>query len=184
VEASFLEQLYRDYSGHVLRRASAIMGDAEAGKDVTQEVFLRALGAHVELTSEAASLSWLYRITTNLCLNRLRDAARRRDILGRKWIADETAVRLEPDATLTVRALLGNVTPQMREIAIHYFVGEMSQGEISSLLDVPRRTVGYRLEQFRVIVRDAAKRRGNNLMKPLPSPGRWSVLLGDTRKSA
>ena len=37
----------------------------------------------------------------------------------------------------------------MLEIAVYYFVDQMSQDEIALLTSIPRRTVGYRLEQFR-----------------------------------
>jgi len=129
------------------------MRDGESAKDVMQEVFLRAFEARAEFTAAASPLAWLYRVTTNNCLNRLRDARRRRTILGRNFAGDSPGVAPTADAALTVRALLGNLPEDVQEIAIYYFVDQMSQEEISTLLAVPRRTVGYRLEQFRVLAR-------------------------------
>jgi RNA polymerase sigma-70 factor (ECF subfamily) len=157
VDSGFLEELYRRYSRSVFRRACTLMGESEAGKDVAQEVFLRAFEAHAEFTAAASPLSWLYRITTNICLNRLRDARRRREILARNFLGEDSAVRPTTDAALTVRALLGAVPEPMQEIAVYYYVDQMTQDEIASLLAVPRRTVGYRLEQFLTIVRAQAR---------------------------
>jgi len=125
------------------------MGDREAGKDVTQEVFLRALQARAEFSSAASQLGWLYRITTNNCLNRLRDARRRRDALERTWNDGEPITHPTTEAALTVRALLERVPEDTQEMAVYYFIDQMSQDEISLLMSIPRRTIGYRLEQFR-----------------------------------
>jgi len=135
------------------------MNDPDAGKDVMQEVFLRAFKARAEFTAAVSPLAWLYRITTNICLNRLRDSGRRRDILKRSFSPDEPVAGTSVDALLTVRTLLLHLPEQVQEIAIYYFVDQMSQDEISSLLAIPRRTVGYRLEQFRSLAQAAAQSR-------------------------
>jgi len=48
-----------------------------------------------------------------------------------------------------VRTLMRHVPTDLQEIAIYYFVDHMSQDEIALMVGLPRRTVGYRLEQFR-----------------------------------
>ena len=151
MSADELESLFRLYSHRVLRRASAILGDGDAAKDVMQEVFARALNARAELPNAAASMGWLYRITTNLCLSSMRDRTRHRRILDR-WTPPPTIAVAAPaaDSALTVRALLRDVPDDLQELAIYYFVDEMSQAEIAALTGIPRRTVGYRLEQLRV----------------------------------
>jgi RNA polymerase sigma-70 factor (ECF subfamily) len=161
MSADELESLFRLYSHRVLRRASAILGDGDAAKDVMQEVFARALKARAELPNEAASMGWLYRITTNLCLSGMRDRTRRKRILDR-WAPPPAIAAAAPkaDSTLTVRALLRDVPDDMQELAIYYFVDEMSQAEIAALTGIPRRTVGYRLEQFRARIQEVEEGAG------------------------
>jgi DNA-directed RNA polymerase specialized sigma24 family protein len=65
--------------------------------------------------------------------------------------------RSTSDAALTVRALLENVPEDVQDIAVYYFVDQMSQDEIALLLSIPRRTIGYRIEQFRTITLAAAR---------------------------
>ena len=149
VDSNLIDDLYRRYSGSVFRRACLLMGDREAGKDVTQEVFLSAFQARAEFSSAASQLGWLYRITTNNCLNRLRDARRRLDALERTWNEGEPIMHPTTDAALTVRALLERVPEDTQEMAVYYFIDQMSQDEIALLMSIPRRTIGYRLEQFR-----------------------------------
>jgi RNA polymerase sigma factor (sigma-70 family) len=152
MDRNFLDDLYRRYSGSVFRRACLLMDDRDAGQDV----FLRAFEARVEFTAAPSSLGWLYRVTTNLSLNRLRDARRRRELLKRTWNS-ESATRPTTETALIVRALLDQVPEDIQEMAVHYFVDQMSQDEIALLMSVPRRTIGYRLEQFRVKVLAVAR---------------------------
>jgi RNA polymerase sigma-70 factor (ECF subfamily) len=166
VESGALEGLFRRYSRSVFRRASAILGNSDAAKDVTQEVFLRALNSgsssqgRSELTSAASPIAWLYRVTTNLCLKLLRDSSRRRRILGAAAVpAGAPPPELPVDAALTLRALLRDIPDDLQEIAIYYFVDNMSQDEIAELTGMPRRTVGYRLEQFRSRASQASSNR-------------------------
>lgn len=149
MSADELESLFRLYGRHVLRRANALLGDRDAAKDVMQEVFARALKARADLPNAAASVGWLYRITTNLCLSGIRDQNRRKRILDRWAPRPANAVFPETDSALTVRALLRDMPDDLQELAIYYFVDDMSQAEIAALTGIPRRTIGYRLEQFR-----------------------------------
>ena len=72
-----LEALYSRYSRSVWRRARRILADDDAAKDVTQEVFLRAMAVDATYAFEARPIpAWLYGVTTNLCLNKLRERER------------------------------------------------------------------------------------------------------------
>lgn len=155
VDGAFLAGLYARYSRSVRRRAASMLSDRDAAKDVMQEVFLRALGARAEFTAARSPLTWLNRIATNLCLNRLRDTRRRRNILEQVTSFDESSTGPVGDVALTLETLLTKVPPDLQEIAVYYYVDQMSQEEIASMLAVPRRTVGYRLEQFLDLARAA-----------------------------
>jgi RNA polymerase sigma-70 factor (ECF subfamily) len=159
VDAAFLARLYGRYSGAVLRRATAMLSDRDAGMDIMQEVFLRALGSRAEFMAARTPLAWLYRVTTNLCLNRLRDARRRRDLLQQVTPCEESSTGPVGEQALTLEMLMVKVPPALQEIAVYYYVDHMSQEEISAMLSVPRRTVGYRLEQFLDLARAANETR-------------------------
>ena len=74
--------LYERAASLVYRRARRMLGDGQAARDVTQEVFLRVLDAFPDVAREAPSVPWLYRVTTNHCLNLLRDGRRQRALLA------------------------------------------------------------------------------------------------------
>jgi RNA polymerase sigma-70 factor (ECF subfamily) len=154
IDRAELEALYRSYGPLVRRRARTLLGDDLEAQDAVQEVFVRVIGAMREFRGQSQPSTWLYRITTNLCLNRIRDARRRRERLAR--LGEGQAGRSQPsqqapvEARATLRRLLAHLPPELAEIAVYYHVDEMDQAEIANILGVSRRTIGYRLDRFRV----------------------------------
>lgn len=152
-----VEALYRKYGPLVRRRARGILGNDAEADDMTQEVFARVLLAMGEFRGQSQPSTWLYRITTNLCLNRLRDTRRRRARLDEGERAADPALRpgaaAAPGSVLVLRELLARLPPELAEVAVHYHIDEMDQAEIASALGVARRTIGYRLERLREEVR-------------------------------
>jgi RNA polymerase sigma factor (sigma-70 family) len=144
-----IEALYRQYGALVRRRARRLLGDELEAQDALQEVFVRVLGAMNEFRGASQPSTWLYRITTNLCLNRLRDGRRRRERLAEVSDAGPAyAPAPAPEARTLLRRMLADLDGELAEIAVYYHVDEMDQAEIAGLLGVSRRTIGYRLERF------------------------------------
>jgi RNA polymerase sigma factor (sigma-70 family) len=147
--------LYDAYGPLVLRRARAMLGDEQAARDAAQEVFLRVLKGLHEFRREASPVTWLYRTTTNLCLNLLRERSRRGETveLTDSW---HRAEAMSLDERLTLSAVLARVPEDLREIAVYYYLDQMSHEEIAVLLGVSRRTVGNRLAEFHSAAQAAA----------------------------
>ena len=72
--------LYRRYGPLVYRRALKILGNAAEAEEATQEIFIRAFKGIDKFDERSKLSTWLFRITTNYCLNSIRDRARRRDL--------------------------------------------------------------------------------------------------------
>lgn len=60
----------------VLRRCRRLLGSEDEALDACQDVFVRVMEHRERLTNDHCS-SLLYRLATNVCLNRIRDRARR-----------------------------------------------------------------------------------------------------------
>jgi RNA polymerase sigma-70 factor (ECF subfamily) len=153
IDRDEIKALFSRYGPLVLRRARRILGNEAEAEDATQDVFIKVLGSLETFRGESQPSTWLYRITTNLCLNRIRDHRRHRDRL-----AQENAGRVEgpgdagpPENRLTITTLLAELPPELSETAVYYYVDEMDQEEIAALSGIARRTVGYRLERFRAL---------------------------------
>jgi RNA polymerase sigma-70 factor (ECF subfamily) len=151
MERERLDALYRKHGKLVFRRARALLGDIQAAHDAVQDVFVRALGARAEFESAASPVSWLYKITTNHCLNRIRDRQRRRELLEEQAPVAE-AVPPRAESRLAVNDLLRRVPEELGEIAVYYYIDQMNHDEIAALIGVSRRTVGNRLEEFHAAV--------------------------------
>jgi RNA polymerase sigma-70 factor, ECF subfamily len=65
--ASFEELVYR-YDHHVLNIAKSFRNSDEDAKDIYQEVFMRVFRGLKNFQFKSEFTTWLYRITTNVCL--------------------------------------------------------------------------------------------------------------------
>ncbi len=150
-ERAELDQIYTRYSKSVYRRARQLLGDVEAARDAMQEVFVRVLRSGGVVPAEPTPTAWLYRVTTNLCLNRLRDRSRQEALLATK-LAVDPVVTGPGEARSAVSQILKRVPEDLHDIAVYFFVDELTYDEIAALLGVSRRTVSNRLSTFREIV--------------------------------
>jgi RNA polymerase sigma-70 factor (ECF subfamily) len=100
---------------------------------------------------EPTPTAWFHRVTTNLCLNRLRDRARRNTLLEGEYhppIAASPAG--EPRAI--VLDVLSRVPEELQDVAVYFFLDELTYEEIARLMGISKRTVSNRLNSFRAII--------------------------------
>ncbi|HEY1916497.1 MAG TPA: RNA polymerase sigma factor [Streptosporangiaceae bacterium] len=71
-DAVSYEQLVLRYQGPMYRLALRMLGNRADAEDVVQEVFLSVWRRLGTLADDAAFVAWLYRMTTNRCLNVIR----------------------------------------------------------------------------------------------------------------
>lgn len=152
IERRDVEDLYRRFGALVRRRARGILGDENEAQDAMHEVFVRVIRSMAEFRGQSQPSTWLYRITTNVCLNRIRDGRRRRERMGE--LADARAVLpsgagASPEARPALQALLRLVPEDLAQAAVYHYVDEMDHAEIAAIVGVSRRTIGYRLDRFR-----------------------------------
>jgi RNA polymerase sigma-70 factor (ECF subfamily) len=143
-----LEQLYLRHSRSVFRRARELLADDEAARDATHEVFMRVVRAGGKVPGEPTCTGWLHRVTTNLCLNQLRDRSRQSNLLSSKHVPD-TFVQANGESRAAVLEILGRVPAELQEVVVYFFLDELTYDEIARLMGVSRRTVSNRLASFR-----------------------------------
>lgn len=140
--------LYREYGPTVYRRCLRLLGDREAARDATQEVFVKVVRDIGKLEKRETALPWIYRVATNHCLNVLRDARRR----GERPAADAlelvpAAPEGSPDRRLA-RQVLSRFDLKTQAIAVGVLVDGMEREEVAGLLGISRRTVHRKLTRF------------------------------------
>ena len=128
-----IEDLYNRYGPMVIRRCRQLLRDEDDALDVAQDVFLRLMRRSEGVSDVAYPSSLLYRIATNLCLNRIRDRRLRPEnvedeILHQIASFDETSAR---DAGTMLRWLFGRHDEQSRTMAVMHYVDGMTLGEVA-----------------------------------------------------
>jgi RNA polymerase sigma-70 factor, ECF subfamily len=146
-----VDELYRRFGPLVFRRARTLLGDEQAASDAMQEVFMRTLRSHEAFRHEASPTTWLYRITTNYCLNVLRDGSRHRQRLAERAAPQpggSVVTGSDPEVPLLLAEILERLPVELCEIATYYYVDCLSHDEIADVIGTSRRTVGNRLREF------------------------------------
>ena len=141
---SSLDELYDRYGDAVYRQAHSLLRDPDRARDTAQEVFLRAAQHPIGMSGHP--LPWLIRVTKNLCLNHIRDSRRRGELLRNH--APEPGREHGGDARLAWNQLLAQLPEDLQQIAVSYYIDELSQDEIAAAHGVSRRTIGNRLAAF------------------------------------
>jgi len=72
------ETLVNRHQTSVLNLIYRFIGDRTQAKDLAQEVFIRVWQSAKSYQPKAKFTTWIYKITTNLCLNEIKSARRRR----------------------------------------------------------------------------------------------------------
>ena len=144
-----VENAYRTHGHHVLRRATRILGNDADAREVLQEVFLSLLAQPTQFAGTSSLTTWLYSATTHACLNRLRNERTRARLLDARG-PSPPATQTSPEDALEVRRLLARLPDELARVAVHYYLDEMTQEEIASMLGRSRKHIGrllVRIEQ-------------------------------------
>jgi RNA polymerase sigma-70 factor, ECF subfamily len=167
-----LESIFEKYGPMVFRRAKSILGNEDEAKDATQEVFIRAFLNAERFEHRSHVTTWLYRITTNVCLNWIRDAKRRRELNEEHFGNRETATMPANDRFVLCRKLLAEAEESWALAAIYVHVDGMSHAEAAKLLGVSRRTIGNLLLRFERFAKCYLQRQGDEfdpVLTPTPT---------------
>lgn len=149
MDESPIDGLYRSYGPGVLRRARSLLGSEQAAWDALQEVFVRVLHNLDVFRGESSPMTWLYRITTNYCLNLLRDSARHKTRIRQHGLVLSAVDPDDPELRLTLLQVLHRMPDELCEAAVYHYLDRMTHEEIAEVMGVSRRTVGNHLKAFR-----------------------------------
>jgi RNA polymerase sigma-70 factor (ECF subfamily) len=163
------ETIHADFRPRILRYLTNLVGEYEA-EDLTQEVFTRISLALDSFRGESQLSTWIYRITTNVALDRLRAPAYRHTVQNEQsaiYDLDEIVVA-EKDARATEKLLLPEeqvwrkqrfecfrdfvegLPPNYRTVVVLSELEDFAAGEIADILGLSLDVVKIRLHRGRV----------------------------------
>jgi RNA polymerase sigma-70 factor (ECF subfamily) len=165
-DVNAFSSLVEEHRPRVLRTAYGIVGSTQEAEEIAQEVFIKVWRSLPGYNRIGAFSSWLYRITVNASIDRIR---RRREETSlddrsegttplvdrlsekRSEIPEEVVVR--QDSNRIIREAIEELSPNARATLILREYEQLSYREIAEALDIPIGTVMSRLNYARRALR-------------------------------
>jgi RNA polymerase sigma-70 factor (ECF subfamily) len=164
-DAPAFEELVMTYQHRVFGVALRMLGNRAEAEDVAQEAFVRAHRALGEFRGDAKLSTWLYAITSRLCLNRLASGERRMTRQGEDALLRLSDAGPRPDAAQERRELetaLGRAIAELPEdrriVVVLRDLEGLSYEEIAQVLELELGTVRSRLHRARAELKEKLER--------------------------
>lgn len=156
-ESHDVAALYRRFAPMVLRRAQRFLSNSDA-EELVQEVFLKLVENPAAFRGESSPATWLYTVATRLCLDRLRDGTRRRELIAEHGpaVLTPTDVAGQPETRVFLTSLWRTLEPGLAMVGILYYVDGLTTADIGATLGVTDRAIAKRLDALKLIARRAA----------------------------
>lgn len=155
------------YKDKVFQLSFRMLGNRHEAEDIAQEAFIRA---YVNIQSFNINLkfsTWLYRIATNLCIDRIRkkkpdyyldaEVAGTEGLTMYSQIPAKTPLPEDDVESLelqdTIQREISNLPEKYRTVIVLKYIDELSLNEISEILDMPLGTVKTRIHRGREALR-------------------------------
>jgi RNA polymerase sigma-70 factor, ECF subfamily len=148
-DSKAFDALAQEYLPFVYNLAFRVVGQEQEAEDLSQEAFVRAWTALPRFRSEARFSTWMYRIVTNLCYNRLPSLRRELATVSDEEITTVASPTQEPvHARLEAEELRSWVHRQVDElpekyrllVSLYYQEGQTYE-EIATVTSLPLGTV-------------------------------------------
>lgn len=152
-ETLFLEKLFRQEYGNLLRYAGAVLrkhgsayvSDSERAEDVVQEVFSIAWEKRRELMASPSPAGWLYKATVNKVREALRD--------DRAWVKRLAAVVQEEAPEDSLRGMPEEWEPYLSreefQLLWRIYVEGRTYQELSQELGIKKSALGMRVRRIK-----------------------------------
>lgn len=134
----------------------------EDAEDIVQEAFMKALESLDELNSSESFSGWIYSVTYNLCIDKMRGGKRvaRFETEDDRDNAIENSALNEPvmvpedymqneETKRQIKDVIDGLRPDMRSAVILYYYDQMSIAEIAETMNLSESSVKSKLYQAR-----------------------------------
>ena len=171
-QEAFAELIER-YKDKIYRLGYRMLGNQQEAEDITQETFLRVHMNLEKYDGKHKFSTWIFRIGTNLCIDRMRKkrlAAYSLDaqigdeegtdgysFVQSKDDSPENQVILS-ESQQRVRRIIDDLPEKYKSVIILFYLHDFSIKEISDVVEMPVATVKTRLHRGRELLRKKLKK--------------------------
>jgi RNA polymerase sigma-70 factor (ECF subfamily) len=149
-DPSALGGLYELYGEKIFRYAYRMLGNRSDAEDATSETFLRVLRRSAELRADGAFRTWIFRITRNLCIDKMRQ----HKLLELPADAQYSGTEEKTALKITVQQALKELPLEYREPLILCDLEDQSAKEAAEALNISVPALKSRLYRGRRALRD------------------------------
>ena len=140
--------LYGSYRDRLYRYALYRLGSPEDAEDAVSECVLAAWKSIGSLRSSRAFGSWIFRILSNCCASRIKDAINSRENIERVIREGSfTPGGSNPSLAVELNEALAGLSDEEREIVLLSVIAGLSSSEISGHTGLPAGTVRSKLSR-------------------------------------
>lgn len=132
--------LYDSTKKSIYGFALSITKNTYDAEDVLQETFLKVYAAAGDYTGQGKPMAWMFTITRNLALSRLRERGRTAALEDAPEAVELSSVQ-DVEQRLLLQQLLSLLTEEEREIVVLHVAGGLRHREIGEMLGLPLSTV-------------------------------------------
>ncbi len=170
-DAAAFEVLVLRYQTQVYSLALRMVGNEADAQDLAQEAFVRVWKSLPSFQFSAQFSTWLYRLTTNICIDFLRAQKKHRQISltiaeEEQWDLEDPSPQpedlvLAQDARETLTRAMDSLDPEERQILLLRSVNDCSYQQIGDIMGLREGTVKSRLSRAREQLRKKLSKSGN-----------------------
>ena len=165
MDAQEFTDIAEKHSGFVYNVAYRMMGNPHDAEEVAQDAFVSAYKARDRFRGDAQPTTWLYRITVNAALMRIRKDKRgkemtvsednRPDVASNNWAESPVAATMNSELGGRIDAAIDALPEDLKVAVILRDVQGLSNQEAADTLDVSLSALKARLHRGRITLRDS-----------------------------
>ena len=170
-DGTAFDVLFQQHWGKVFQQATRLVGNAAEAEEVVQDVFLTVYEKLHTFRGEAAFTTWLFRLTANAALSRLRRRKRRQEVAMEEylpqfrpdghhllrpvvdWSANLEARLADAQVQQLLRQAIELLQPLDKAVLVLSDLEDLSNKEIGEALGLTVLAVKARLHRARLFLR-------------------------------
>lgn len=153
------QNIIETYAGKVYNHTYRMLGNREDAEEATQDVFVKISKGLGNFRGDAKLSTWIWRITTNVCLTRLNKKSVKTTTLyddesGVLYDVDDNQINPEQHLILDEEReqlihYISKLSPRDSAVITMFYFDGLDYNEISKILDLPSGSVASALHRGR-----------------------------------